>query len=58
MSEHIEEQIKEIVESIYKQEMFYYCSFCKCILGRAELEKDIFCKYCGSVTVDLREYIS
>lgn len=57
MNEHIEKQIKEIVESISKQEMFYYCSFCKRLLGKAELEKDIFCKDCGSVTVDLREYI-
>lgn len=57
MNEHIENRIKEIVDSIYEQEMFYYCSFCRRILGKAEIEKDMFCKDCGSVIVDLREYI-
>jgi len=57
MNEHIENEIKEIVDSICKQELFYYCSFCKRVLGKAELEKVIYCKDCGSVTVDLREYI-
>lgn len=57
MNKDIENEIKEIVDSIQKQEMFYYCSFCKRVLGKAELERDIFCRDCGSVTIDLREYI-
>ena len=57
MKEHITKEIEEIVDYICKQEMFYYCSFCKRVLGKAELEKDMFCKDCGSVAIDLREYI-
>lgn len=58
MNEHIENKIKEIVDYTCKQELFYYCSFCQRVMRRAELERDIFCKDCGSITVDLREYIS
>lgn len=57
MNEHITKEIKEIIDSICKNEMFYYCSFCKRLLGKAELERDIFCKDCGSATVDLRDCI-
>lgn len=57
MNEHIEKEIKEMVDSMHRKEMYYYCSFCGRLLGKAELEKDMFCKDCGSVTIDLREYI-
>ena len=57
MNKHIESEIKQIIDSICTQEMFYYCSFCQKLLGKAELDKNMLCKSCGSVTVDLREYI-
>lgn len=56
MNKHIEKEIKEIVDAIYEQEIYYYCSFCRRTLAKAELENDIFHKDCGSVVIDLREY--
>ena len=57
MNKQIEKEIEEIINSIYEQETFYYCSFCRQICGKAEIENDIFHKDCGSVVVDLRDYV-
>lgn len=54
----IEDTIQRAVEEIVDKEMYFYCNSCQMYFPEKELEQKKYCKFCGKIAVDLKDYVS